>query len=291
MRTFEGSSITSVTNGWMKFLEHRIADPRMLRLIQKWLKAGVWEDGEWSETEEGTPQGAVISPLLANVYLHYVFDLWAEVWREKMATGDVIVVRYADDLVVGFQHRADAERFLKEFQERLAKFGLELHPDKTRLIEFGRSLEKPETARAGKAETFTFLGFTHRCGENSKGYFQVWRKTARKADEGEAPADEAELRARMHEPVQATGQWLKRVVLGYYQYHAVPGNLVAVGAFPSAARSLLAACIAPPQPEGAGDLARGRPDSSTGGCLHHALCILTRPCVSTLRIRGRSRMR
>jgi RNA-directed DNA polymerase len=149
----------------MKFVQHRVADPRILRLIQKWLKAGVSEDGQWSETKVGTPQGAVVSPLLANVYLHYVFDLWVEAWRKKVAQGDVIVVRYADDLVVGFESRAEAERFLEEFRERLAKFGLELHAEKTRLIEFGRfAAQNREKRGEGKPETFTFLGFTHYCG-------------------------------------------------------------------------------------------------------------------------------
>ncbi len=222
-----------VSHEWLgKFLRHRIGDPRVLRLIQKWMKAGILEDGEWSETEQGTPQGAVISPLLANVYLHYVFDLWAEVWREKVATGDMVVVRYADDLVVGFQHQADAERFLKEFQERLAKFELEVHPDKTRLMAFGREAWR-HRKREGRAklETFTFLGFTHYCGENSKGYFQVWRKTAGKRMRAKLQQIKQELRARMHEPVEATGKWLKRVVMGYYQYHAVPGNLPQLGRF------------------------------------------------------------
>jgi group II intron reverse transcriptase/maturase len=151
----------NMSHEWtMKFVEHRVADRRMLRLIQKWLKAGVSEDGQWSETEVGTPQGAVVSPLLANVYLHYVFDLWVEAWRKKVATGDVIVVRYADDLVVGFQHWTDAARFLREFEERLAKFGLELHADKTRLIEFGRFAAQNRKQRGeGKPETFTFFGF------------------------------------------------------------------------------------------------------------------------------------
>jgi RNA-directed DNA polymerase len=146
----------------LKFVQHRVGDPRILRLIQKWLKAGVSEDGQWSETTVGTPQGAVVSPLLANVYLHYVFDLWVEVWRRKVARGDVIVARYADDLVLGFQYRTEAERFLREFRERLAKFGLELHPDKTRVIEFGRFAVRDRKRRGeGKPETFTFLGFTH----------------------------------------------------------------------------------------------------------------------------------
>ena len=151
----------------------------MLRLIQKWMKAGVSEDGTWSETTVGTPQGAVVSPLLANVYLHYVFDLWVEVWREKVAQGDMIVVRYADDLVAGFQHQADAERFLRDFMNRLAKFGLGVHPEKTRLIEFGRFAASDRRKRGeGKPETFTFLGFTHYCGRNSKGHFVVWWRTS-----------------------------------------------------------------------------------------------------------------
>jgi len=216
----------------MKFVGHRVADNRVLRLIRKWLKAGVSEDGEWSETKVGTPQGAVASPLLANVYLHYVFDLWAEVWREKVAQGDVIVVRYADDLVVGFEHRAEAERFLKEFQERLAKFGLEIHPEKTRLIEFGRFAQVNRQRRGeGKAETFTFLGFTHYCGANSKGHFVVWRRTAAKRMRAKLQAVKQELRRNLHEPVSVVGAWLKRVVEGYYRYHAVPGNSQALGRF------------------------------------------------------------
>ena len=166
----------NMSHEWtMKFIEHRVADHRVLRLIQKWLKAGVSEDGQWSETEVGTPQGAVVSPLLANVYLHYVFDLWVEAWRKKVANGDVIVVRYADDLVVGFESRAEAQRFLEEFRERLAKFGLELHADKTRLIEFGRFAAQQRKQRGeGKPETFTFLGFTHFCGQTTRaGAFTV----------------------------------------------------------------------------------------------------------------------
>jgi RNA-directed DNA polymerase len=186
----------------MKFMAHRVADNRILRLIQKWLKAGVSEDGEWSETMAGTPQGAVISPLLANVYLHYVFDLWVEVWRRKVASGEVVVVRYADDLVVGFQHRNDAERFLKEFRERLASFALELHPEKTRLIEFGRFAQSSRDRRGeGKAETFTFLGFTHYCATNSKGYFVVGRKTQPKRMRATLQKIKAVLRERMHERV------------------------------------------------------------------------------------------
>src|SRR3954471_11480811 len=172
-----------MSHDWIvKFVEHRVGDPRIIRLIQKWLKAGVSEDGQWSETAVGTPQGAVVSPLLANIYLHYVFDLWIEVWRRKVAKGDVIVVRYADDLVVGFESRTEAERFLNEFRERLAKFGLELHPEKTRLIEFGRFAALHRERRGeGKPETFTFLGFTHYCGIRRKDRaFILWRETAKK---------------------------------------------------------------------------------------------------------------
>jgi RNA-directed DNA polymerase len=211
----------------MKFVQHRVADHRILRLIQKWLKAGVSEDGQWSETKVGTPQGAVVSPLLANVYLHYVFDLWVEAWRKKVAQGDVIVVRYADDLVVGFESRAEAERFLEEFRERLAKFGLELHAEKTRLIEFGRfAAQNREQRGEGKPETFTFLGFTHYCGKRRKdGAFIVWRETAKKRLVAKLQAIKAELKHRRHEPIPCVGAWLRQVTSGYYQYHAVPGNL------------------------------------------------------------------
>src|SRR6266852_4774397 len=222
-----------VSHEWLlKFIEHRVADDRMLRLIQKWLKAGVSEDGEWAETTVGTPQGAVVSPLLANVYLHYVFDLWGEVWREKVAQGDMIVVRYADDLVAGFQHQTDAERFLCDFVGRLAKFGLEIHPEKTRLIEFGRFAASDRQKRGkGKPETFTFLGFTHYCGRNPKGHFVVWRRTATKRMRARLQAIKQELRRKMHESVAQVGAWLKRVVDGYYRYHAVPGNLSVLGRF------------------------------------------------------------
>jgi RNA-directed DNA polymerase len=216
----------NMSHEWtMKFVQHRVADRRIHRLIQKWLKAGVSEDGQWTETKVGTPQGAVISPLLANVYLHYVFDLWVEVWRKKVAKGDVIVVRYADDLVVGFQHRTDAERFLQEFRERLAKFGLELHADKTRLIEFGRFAARDRKQRGeGKPETFTFLGFSHFCGQLTTGAFIVWRITAKKRMVAKLKAIKAELQRRKHHRTTEVGVWLRKVVLGYYQYHAVPGN-------------------------------------------------------------------
>ena len=216
----------------MRFVQHRVADHRILRLIQKWLKAGVLEEGQWKETEMGTPQGAVISPLLANVYLHYVFDLWVEAWRRKVARGQVVVVRYADDLVVGFQNKADAERFLKEFWDRLAKFGLELHPEKTRLLEFGRFAAVDRRKRGEKKpETFTFLGFVHQCGTSPRGLFMVWRQTANKRMVAKLKQIKQMLRRRMHEPLQQIGTWLRSVSQGYYQYHAVPGNLRAMNAF------------------------------------------------------------
>jgi group II intron reverse transcriptase/maturase len=218
----------NLSHEWaQKFIEHRVADRRILRLIRKWLKAGISEDGQWSETNKGTPQGAVASPLIANVYLHYLFDLWADVWRRKVAKGDVIIVRYADDLVLGFQHRADAERFLREFKERLAKFGLELHPDKTRLIEFGRYAARDRQQRGeGKPETFTFLGFTHYCGQRHKTKtFTVWRITAKKRMAAKLKAIKVELQRRMHDRVVQVGAWLQKVVSGYYLYHAVPGNI------------------------------------------------------------------
>jgi len=224
----------NLSHEWaMKFVEHRVADRRILRLIQKWLRAGISEDGQWSESKVGTPQGAVVSPLLANVYLHYVFDLWIEAWRKKVAVGEVIVVRYADDLVVGFESRTEAERFLGEFRERLAKFGLELHGEKTRLIEFGKHAERVRKRRGeGKPETFTFLGFTHYCGKRrSNGSFIVWRKTASKRMVAKLRTIKAELTRRMHEPVAQVGEWLTKVVQGYYQYHAVPGNLKQLSAF------------------------------------------------------------
>jgi RNA-directed DNA polymerase len=218
----------NMSHEWtMKFIEHRVADRRIHRLIRKWLKAGVSEDGQWSETNVGTPQGAVASPLIANVYLHYVFDLWADVWRRKVAKGDVIIVRYADDLVMGFQQRADAVRFLEEFKERLAKFGLELHPDKTRLIEFGRYAARDRKQHGkGKPETFNFLGFTHYCGQRHKTEtFTVWRITAKQRMVAKLKAIKVELQYRKHDRTSQVGVWLRKVVTGYYQYHAVPGNI------------------------------------------------------------------
>jgi RNA-directed DNA polymerase len=217
----------SISHEWMlKFVQHRVADRRILRLIQKWLKAGVLEEGAWSETEMGTPQGAVISPLLANIYLHYVFDLWVQAWRAKHARGDVVVVRYADDTVLGFQAQTEADRFREDFRERLGKFGLELHPDKTRRIEFGPFAERYRKRRGeGKPETFDFLGFTHLSGKNRKGQFTVKRKTIAKRLRGKLRELKQQLRQRRHEPIPQMGQWLRSVVQGYFNYHAVPGNL------------------------------------------------------------------
>jgi len=217
----------NVDHEWMlKFLQHRIADRRVLRLIRKWLKAGVSEEGTWSETKVGTPQGAVISPLLANIYLHYVLDLWAHRWREKHAFGDVILVRYADDFVMGFQHRGEAEWFLRELRERLRKFGLELHPEKTRLIEFGRfAVENRKQRGEGKPETFNFLGFTHICGQSRiKGRYIVRRQTIAKRLRGKLRAVKEQLRRRRDEPIETVGAWLRSMMQGYFNYHAVPGN-------------------------------------------------------------------
>ena len=223
----------NLDKSWMnKFMEHRVADPRILRLIRKWLKAGVMEEGKWSEPQKGTPQGSVISPLLANVYLHYVFDLWVNLWRQKWAQGEVVVVRYADDIILGFQYQTDADRFLENLRERLAKFGLELHPDKTRRIEFGRFAEESRRRRGeGKPETFDFLGFTHISGKNSLGRFMVRRTTIRKRMRGKLRKIGQQLRERMHNPVPQTGRWLRSVVQGYFNYYAVPGNLTSLGVF------------------------------------------------------------
>jgi RNA-directed DNA polymerase len=217
----------------LQLLQRRVGDPRMLRLIQKWLKAGVSEDGEWSETKVGTPQGAVISPLLANIYLHYVLDQWVMEWRKRNAFGDLVIVRYADDFVIGFEHRKVAERFLEQLRERLRGFGLELHPEKTRLIEFGRfAIERRRRNGEGKPETFNFLGFTHICGSIRKtGKFTVMRKTIGKRMAAKLKTIKAELRKRMHEPIRDTGEWLRAVVRGYFNYQAVPGNFPRLRSF------------------------------------------------------------
>ena len=224
----------AISHEWLvKFIEHRIADRRVVRLIQKWLNAGVLEDGKRIRMEEGTPQGGSASPLLANIYLHYVFDLWAQAGRRKQAHGDVIVVRYADDIVVGFQSEADAKRFLAELAERFRKFSLELHPDKTRLLEFGPFAARNRKRRGeGKPETFDFLGFTHICGKKrSNGRFTVLRQTIRKRMQAKLNSVKAELRQRMHAPIQDTGKWLRSVVSGHFRYYGVPMNRHALKKF------------------------------------------------------------
>jgi RNA-directed DNA polymerase len=223
----------AIDHGWLgKFLEHRIADRRVVRLIQKWLNAGVLEDGTRTWSDTGTPQGGSISPLLANVYLHYVFDLWARRWRKTHAHGDVIIVRYADDFIVGFQHRADAERFLADLRERFAKFGLELHPEKTRLLEFGPfAAEGRRRAGKGKPETFNFLGFTHICGKKRNGRFTVVRQTIRKRVQAKLGEVKTELRRRLHAPIPEVGRWLRSVVEGHLRYYGVPMNGPALSMF------------------------------------------------------------
>lgn len=218
---------------WLvKFVEHRIADRRIVRLIQRWLRAGVLEDGKRTRSEVGTVQGGSVSPLLANLYLHYVLDLWVQWWRKKRARGNVIIVRWADDFVMGFQHHAEAERFLAELKGRLAKFGLELHPEKTRLIEFGRFAAQSRRARGqGKPQTFDFLGFTHSCGKTREGWFAVLRTTMRKKWQTKLREIKEELRRRMHAPVPDQGTYLGSVVRGHIQYYGVPRNGRAVGAF------------------------------------------------------------
>jgi RNA-directed DNA polymerase len=222
-----------ISHDWMmRFLEHRIGDRRVLRLIAKWLKAGVMEEGALTESTEGTPQGAVISPLLANIYLHYVYDLWADQWRKREATGEVIVVRYADDTIVGFKRQADAERFLRDLRERLAKFGLALHPDKTRLIEFGRFAAQQRSARgSGKPETFDFLGFTHICGKTKEGWFTLVRHTIAKRMRAKLVEIKEALKRMRHLPVPEQGRWLGQVVRGYLAYHAVPTNARKITSF------------------------------------------------------------
>ena len=217
----------SIDHGWLvRFIEHRIADRRVVRLIQKWLNAGVLEDGKRMRVEEGTPQGGSASPLLANIYLHYVFDLWVRAWRKKQARGDLIVVRYADDIVLGFQLRSDAEQFWKELAERLRKFRLELHPDKTRLLEFGPFAADNRKRRGqGKPETFDFLGFTHICGKKrSNGRFTVLRQTIRRRLWAKLGEVKAELQRRLHDPIPEVGRWLGAVVEGHLRYYGVPMN-------------------------------------------------------------------
>jgi hypothetical protein len=204
----------------------------VVRLIRKWLNAGVLEAGEWRCSEEGTPQGGSASPLLANLYLHYVFDLWVQHWRKTKAKGDVIVVRWADDFVVGFEHQQDAEQFHHELAERFAKFKLKLHPEKTRVIEFGRWAAKQRQARGqGKPETFNFLGFTHSCSQTRKGKFTVLRRTMSKRKRAKLKEIKTELRQRLHYPVPEVGRWLRLVVAGHNRYYGVPANLRSLSAF------------------------------------------------------------
>jgi group II intron reverse transcriptase/maturase len=216
----------------VRFLEHRIGDLRIIRQIQKWLRAGVLEDGVVTVSDKGTGQGSVISPLLANIYLHYIFDLWAERWRRREATGDMIIVRYADDIVVGFQHETDARRFWDAMRERLQEFALSLHPEKTRLIEFGRHAAANRKRRGlGKPETFNFLGFTFICSKSLRGKFLLKRRSRRDRMKAKLKEIGGELRRRMHQPIPQQATWLKQVVVGYFRYHAVPTNWAALAAF------------------------------------------------------------
>jgi RNA-directed DNA polymerase len=218
---------------WLvRFLEHRIGDRRIIRLIQKWLKAGILEDGVVSVSDKGTGQGSVISPLLANIYLHFALDLWAARWRRREATGDMIIVRYADDFIIGFQHESDAQRFLDEMRKRLGEFALSLHPEKTRLIEFGRfAAERRKRRGLGKPETFDFLGFSFICGKTRSGKFQIKRKTRRDRMRAKLREIKEAMRRRMHQPIPEQGKWLRQVVRGYFNYHAVPTNAHALAVF------------------------------------------------------------
>ena len=223
----------SVSKDWLvRFVEHRIGDKRIIRLIRKWLRAGVLEDGVVTVSEVGTGQGSVISPLLANIYMHYVFDLWANRWRQHEAQGDVIIVRYADDYVVGFEYESDARRFWDAMRARLGEFALALHPDKTRLIEFGRyAADRRAKAGFGKPETFKFLGFVFICGKSRRGKFLVHRKSRRDRMRAKLAEVKKELRKRMHQPIPEQGRWLAQVVRGYLAYHAVPTNGLRISAF------------------------------------------------------------
>jgi RNA-directed DNA polymerase len=226
----------TLNHEWLvRFLEHRVADRRVVRLMQQWLRAGVLEDGQRTRRDVGTVQGGSISPLLANVYLHYVFDLWVQRWRRTQARGDLMVVRFADDFVVGFEHREDAERFLADLRERFARFGLALHPDKTRLIEFGRSADRHRRGRGdGKPETFNFLGFTHSCGKTRTGRFAVWRQTMRQRWQTKLREVRLVLRQRLHESIPEQGAYLRSVLLGHVRYYGVPRNGPSLMAFRSA---------------------------------------------------------
>ena len=238
----------ALSHEWLvKFVEHRIADPRVVRHIQKWLNAGVMEEGKRTRQEEGTPQGGSISPLLANIYLHYVFDLWADQWRKTQARGEVIIVRYADDFVVGFQHESDAMKFQQELRERFRKFNLELHAEKTRVIEFGRfAAERRERRGQGKPDTFNFLGFTHVCDKTRKGKFTVLRTSASSVEprtmaqrlRAKLKNLKEELRRRLHVPVREVGRWLGQVLTGHYRYYGVPRNYAMLDSFRQEVRYL-----------------------------------------------------
>src|SRR5215467_3648080 len=227
------SFFDEISQEWLvRFLEHRIGDRRIIRLIRKWLRAGVLEDGVVTVSDKGTGQGSVISPFLANIYLHYALDLWAERWRRREATGDMIIVCYADDFIVGMQHEADARRFLDEMRARLQEFALTLHPEKTRLIEFGRFAASNRKRRGlGKPETFNFLGFTFICGTSRRGTFQLKRKTRRDRMRARLKIVKEAMRQRMHQPIPQQGRWLRQVIIGYFKYHAVPTNFRALKAF------------------------------------------------------------
>ena len=223
----------------MRFVEHRISDQRVRRHIKKWLNAGVLEEGTWRQMEEGVPQGSSVGPLLSNIYLHYAFDVWAQSWRKQHARGDVVLVRFADDIVAGFQYKSDAERFQRELRERFAKVCLELHPEKTRLIEFGRfAAENRRRRDDGKPETFDFLGFTHCCDKTRKGKFIVLRQTLKKRMRRKLKEVKAKLRERLHDPTPEVGKYLRSVVNGHFQYYGVPRNGPALSSFSHAVARL-----------------------------------------------------
>jgi len=227
------SFFDTIDHGWMiRFIEHRISDKRVLRHIKKWLNAGVLENGKIWQADYGTPQGGSISPLAANIYLHYALDIWASIWRKHSARGEMLIVRFADDAVFGFEYKSDAERFLEELKKRLSRFHLELNVEKTRLFEFGRFAAVSRARRGeGKPETFDFLGFTHICGRSRKGKFVVFRQTKRKKMRAKLKELKLELRRRMHDPISQTGAWLRSVLLGHYRYYGVPRNITAMGSF------------------------------------------------------------
>jgi RNA-directed DNA polymerase len=226
-------SFDNISHDWLlQMIEHRVGDKRLIALVRKWLRAGVMEEGEWKLSEAGTPQGGLVSPVLANIYLHHVFDQWAQQWRKRAARGAVIMVRYADDIVIGFEHRDEAERFQRELSERLRKFELELHEEKTRLIEFGRHAAGNRQRRGErKPETFNFLGFTHICGKTRAGRFTVLRKTMRKRMQAKLKELKREFRRRMHSPLKEQGQWVGAVLRGHYQYYGVPFNSASLSSF------------------------------------------------------------